>query len=256
MGRSFVSLGDDASSIFLNSAGIVAIGAAAVYGEYTNGAGSDITGIGRACAVLPAGPFTAAAGYYRLGRRDGDVRDLFVAGIARTLLEGTQGSFLSIGAALRVGRILSDSACGPCGGRSSESAVAGDIGVMLRPLPILSLAYACENARNARFEERGHSWPRVQRWGVSYFWESSVVISFAQEHAEDRTVRQYGFSVRTALPVELMGGFSDGSAAGGIRVIIDRFRGTIAFTSGGRNGAEVRASLEILLRGGGGGEAR
>jgi len=247
MGRAFVSLGDDASTIFTNAAGLVTAGTTALYGDYTEPPGTDVSSIAKGCAVIPAWGVVAGAGWYRLGRTGGITENIFTAGVARTVLQGTQGSFLSVGASLCVGRILSDSVCGPCGGRSSESAVTGDVGIMLRPLPIISLGYSVTNVRDSGFDLVGSNWPRVHRWGMSYFWEGRVVISFQQEHVGGEVRRQYGFSVRTALPVELMGGYSGGSASGGIRLLIDRFRAVAAFSSSEQFGAEYWVSLEVLV---------
>ncbi len=247
MGQAFVSLGDDASTVFINPAGLVTVGSMSLYGDYGEPPDVNVSSEAKGCMVLPVGGISAGAGWYRLGRTDGVTENLFVAGIARTLLRGTQGSFLSVGASLRTGRILSDPICGACGGRISESAITGDLGVMLRPLPILSLGYSVINVRKAGFDIEGESWPRTSRWGVSYFWEEKVVISYGQEHTGGETKRQYGFSVRTALPLELMGGFSDGNVSGGVRLLIDRFRAGAAFTSSERYGVEFSVSLEILL---------
>ncbi len=247
MGRAFVSLGDDASALFINAAGLVTVETAALYGDYAESPSDGIATTAKGCAVIPVWGIVTGAGWYRLGRTDGNTENLFTAGVARTLLRGTQGSFLSVSASLSVGRILSDPVCSLCSGRLSESAVSGDVGVMLRPLPILSLGYAVTNVRGAGFDRDESDWPRVHRWGVSYFWRQRVVISFGQEHAGGDVERQYGFSVRTALPVELMGGFSGGGASGGIRVLIDRFRATAAFSSSERYGSEYWVSLEILI---------
>lgn len=247
MGGTFVSLGDDASALFLNGAGLVTLGTAAFYGDYAEPPREDVTTSAKGCVAVPAWGVVAAAGWYRLERTDGNTENLFTAGIARKLLEGTQGSFLAVSAGLSVGRILSDPACSLCGGRSSESAVGGDIGVMLRPLPILSLGYAVTNVGGAGFARGGTDWPRVHRWGVSYFWQQRVVVSFGQEHAGGNVRRRYGFSVRTALPAELMGGFSEGNVSGGVRVQIDRFRAAAAFSSSERYGPAYRVSLEILV---------
>lgn len=247
MGRTFVSLGDDASALFINAAGLVTVEAAALYGDYAEPPHEGISTTAKGCIAIPAWGVVGGAGWYRLGRSDGNTENLFTAGIGRILLQGTQGSFLSVSASLSVGRVLSDPSCSLCGGKSSESAISGDFGVMLRPLPIISLGYSVTNVRDAGFDREGSDWPRVHRWGASYFWEQRVVISFGQEHAGGDVERQYGFSVRTALPVELMGGFSGGNASGGIRVLIDRFRLAAAFSSSERYGSEYWVSLEILI---------
>jgi hypothetical protein len=197
---------------------------------------------------MPVGGAVIGAGWYRLGRRDGITENLFVAGVAKTFLEGTKGSFLSVGANVRAGRILADPVCSSCGGRSSESAVTGDLGVMLRPLPIISIGYSVVNVRKAGFELPGANWPRTSRWGISYFWQEKVVISYGQEHTGEEVRRQYGFSIRTALPVELCGGFSDGNVSGGTRILIDRFRAAAAFSASERYGVEFTVSLEIMFR--------
>jgi hypothetical protein len=184
------------------------------------------------------------------------VENLFTAGAAWTILEGTPGSFLSAGANFVVGRVLFGSACGPCGARASEHHYACDFGIMLRPLPIVSFGYAVTNAGLSGFEREGERWPRVSRWGVSYFWEQKVVISYAEERDGEETRRNYGFIVSTALPLELLGGFSDGSASFGVRCAIDRFRAAAAFRSGGGEGTEIMVSLEAVFGLARGGEAQ
>jgi hypothetical protein len=87
----------------------------------------------------------------------------------------------------------------------------------------------------------------VSRWGISYFWEQKVILSYEQERIAGRVINHYGFSVRTAVPLELMAGLSGGNVSGGLRWINDRFRAVAAFTSDDEFGVETRFSLEVSL---------
>jgi hypothetical protein len=252
MGGAFTALGDDASTVFTNPAGLFQMKTITAYGDY----GWPSTGNGRdelrLCLALPFGQNGAGVGWYRSGRTDGSAADLIVAGVSRRLIEGTQGSFLSLGANLRAGRISAGEWCACTDGGNSDAAVTFDLGIILRPLPVISFGYTVENASDTDIEidGAGGHWDRVHRWGISYFWEEKFVFSYEQEHCAGRVVRHYGFGLRATVPLEMMAGFTEERVTGGLRWLGDRFTVTASFISGGDAPLELRAAVELFLFGG------
>ena len=243
-GGAFVSLADDASALFVNPAGIGLAGPFAGYVDYAEPAGSAGARESRLAACMTAGKTSFGLGWYRQGRAAGS-DNLFLAGAAYRLLEGTQGSLISLGANAAVGR-------------ASGQWTACDVGVIVRPLPVISLAYAAGNvfgvdAGGGRAET---PWRRVQRWGASYFWEDRVVLSFTEEHSAGRTIPHYGINVKTAVPVELMAGFSDGGASGGVRWTGARCGAVIAFSADEGRRVTWTGGFEMRIRRGTGEGAR
>ena len=202
-------------------------------------------------AIYPAPWITVGAGWYRRGLSGGDIEDenVLIAGLAKKLLTNTGGSYLSVGAALKMGRLAYESSCDCPGGGSSESNVTGDLGVILRPLPVISIGYSMLTLNEADFEEYGsvRSWERSSRWGISYFWEGRVVVGFEQQRSAGRTTYHYGLAVRTSTPIEILAGYDDGDVQGGIRWVDEIVRVSVAFGSTGDDGVHARASIEASI---------
>jgi hypothetical protein len=218
LGGMFVPLGDDPSTLFANVGGLVTTESPTLYGEFAESPGSNYGEESRVAAVYPFRRFAAGTGWYRRGIEDGGDENLIAGGVAATLLTNAQGAFLSVGAAAKIGVISYESSCDCAGSGTSETETAFDLGIMFRPLPVISFAYCLSNARDVDFGPPGEEepWERVQRWGVAYFWEERVTVGYEYEHAGGQTVHHYGFSVRTSTPIELLAGFSEERLYGGI----------------------------------------
>ncbi len=268
MGAAYVSLADDVSSIFVNPAGLALAGRFAAEVEYAEppvppnrrprleqalhaaiGGSKGKNAFGLGC-------------YVDWGDRDGL---LIAGGIARTLFEAGGTSFVSVGANVVLGAAFAEGiACpafepGPCPvGEPDGGAVSGDVGIIARPLPVISFGYSAANVFNAHDENRlgEETWHRVQRWGASYFWENRLVVSFAGETMEGETVYRYGLRLKTAVPVELMAGMSNGGATGGVAWNGSRFQAVAAFSSDEHGLVTYTGALELRLPGGAGGEGR
>jgi hypothetical protein len=236
LGGAFSSRADDPSTIFVNPAGMVSTESLAMYADYGEPVAVRPGRESRLALVAGAPKTRFGLGWYRFGGTDGAGDNLLAAGAARKLVEGTPGSFLAVGATVAVRKASIEPTC--CGTRdggrkSSWSKLTGDIGLIVRPLPVVSLAYAIGNIMDEHSGVEGDidAWRRAQRWGVSYYWEERVVLSLEERFSAGRTTLHYGFSVKTALPVELMAGFSDGNATGGARWLGEWFKVAIAFSS-------------------------
>jgi hypothetical protein len=242
-----VSAADDASALFLNVSGIVLTPPAACYFEYAEPASLRGSRESRLALAGGWGKTRFGFGWYRLGMDDGSAR-LLVAGAARRLVEGAQGSFLSVGASAVAGSISKE--------RPDERdwrRLAGDVGVTVRPLSVISFGYSIANIGDAQpdgaFDDA--SWGRAHRWGVSYFWEDRLTVSYGGERRAGRTTSHYGLCMKTAVPVELMAGFSDSRVTGGARWSGRRCMATIAFASEDGQRVTWTGAFELLLGRGG-----
>jgi hypothetical protein len=250
MGGMFTPLGDDASTLFMNVAGLVTIETTTLYGEFAEEFDTLYGGESRAGIVYTAPWFSAGVGWYGRGFAGGGDENVLVAGIARNVITNMQGSFLSVGLAAKVGRISYGTSCACSEGGASQTEMTVDLGIMLRPLPVISIGYAVLNARKVDFALSGTygSWEPVHRWGICYFWGERVVFGYEQEHVDGRTVNHYGFAVRTSTPIELLAGFAEEKVYGGIRWAGETVRVSVAFEPNDGNAVHARASVELALR--------
>jgi hypothetical protein len=246
-GGAFVSLADDASAIFVNPAGVFPAAPFAAYFDYAEPAEIGGARESRLAVTARGSAMRFGLGWYRFETHEGS-DNLYVLNAARLLVEGSQGSFISIGANVVVG----STACGrSCRDEAdSWSGMTGDVGLIVRPLPVISLAYAAGNVRGVHPDDEsgGEPWRLAQRWGASYFWEDRIIISFAGERIAERATFHYGLSVRTAVPIELMAGFSDGHATGGIRWNGSRYRAVVAFSADEARHVTWAAGFEMRIR--------
>ena len=238
MGGAFAAVADDGSAILINPAGIVSTRWTNGYFEY-GGKTSEVASQRWAAALrAPAAGMSFGLGYFGWNDLAGSTGDRFLLAAARTLVEGTPGSYLAVGAALG-GMFLVNGAHSPF--------VTGDVGVILKPLPVISFGYSARNVTGGGIGDIERAYPRLQRWGIAYFWENAVTLSFEARHSGQETDLHYGLSVKTALPLELMAGFSDGSASGGLRWAGSRIKAIVSFAADGKGAVTGTAACEIAL---------
>ncbi|MBU8922700.1 MAG: hypothetical protein KOO63_12850 [Bacteroidales bacterium] len=254
-GKTFCSLGDDLSTLFINPAGLIMVEGSVLYGEYVINSRDSKYHAVRTIAAVPYERAVFSAGYYRTESiEDVDV-DIFALGTAIKILQGTQGSFLSAGLTLKSGRLSRavSGDCIPCGSsRMSDSAFSTDVGIMLRPLPMISFGYSVENLQKPEMEYGDGSdlfWERNTRWGGSVFWREKVILAWQKETANNMTGNHFGLIVRTDSPLEFMSGFHDEKVSGGLRWDDHRFDLLVSFMPDGVGGVDIHASFEIFLKG-------
>lgn len=254
MGSAFVSLADGPAALFVNPAGIVASANPALYLDYAEPAGVRGGREARVAFAAGAGNTRGALGWYRFGS-ESESDNLFAVSAAHRLIEGTQGSFLSFGASATIGGISREMA--DPGEKDSWWMASGDAGIILKPLPVVAFAYSVGNIRDAHpeYARSDEAWRRAQRWGAAYFWEDRIVLSFATLRLAGLTTFHYGIGVKTAVPLELLAGFSDGRVTGGARWTGTWVGGTIAFAADEDEGVTWTIACEAYLPGRPDGEA-
>ena len=238
-GGATVSCADGIDAVFVNPAGIASIGGLEAYADYAEPARPVFARETRFAIGGDAGFASFGLGWYRLAG-DAVGENFIAAGIARTVVSGTQGSYIAIGASAVAGRAASEPRDG-----DEWTPVGADIGVIVRPLPVVSFGCAAGNVfdRDADAGDPGR-WGRTVRWGFSYFWENAVTLSFARSASAGETTQHFGIAARAAVPVELMFGLSNGKATGGVRWTGGRLRACVAFAPGESSGPTWMISCE------------
>jgi hypothetical protein len=251
LGGMFTPMGDDPSTLLINCAGLVNSTVPVIYGDYSGSSDGGISGEMLVAAAYPGPWFNIGVGWHRRGLSDGTIENenVLIIGLARKILTNVGGSYLSVGAAVKMGRLSYGSMCECLASGSSETKVTGDVGAILRPLPVISIGYSMLTIREVDFEESSPalSWERGQRWGISYFWEERVIVGFEQQRRGGDESYHYGLAVRTSTPLEILAGFNDGDIQGGLRWVDEIIRVSVSFGSGEESGAYARASIELGL---------
>jgi hypothetical protein len=255
IGGASVSLADGPVSIFVNPAGIVAGVFPALSVDYAEP--PHVRG-GRDWRLAVSAGREETRGAFGWYRSDSEAErdDLLILGLAHRLVEGTQGSFLSLGACATVGGVSPGTASSGADGAGWRA--SADAGVILQPLPVIALAYSAGNIADAHLDRvsGGEPWRREQRWGASYFWRDRIVLSCSSIRRAGVTTLHYGIGVKTAAPLELFSGFSDGRATGGARWTGVPVSAMIAFASGDDGAVTWWISCEAHLPARSNGEGR
>ncbi len=254
LGGAFSPLADDITALFVNPAGLINTGGVALYADYMETGGGSEPWEGKLAGGFERWGIVFGAAGSRKSYDDGVSEGQLSAGLALNVLSGSAGSFISIGGALRAGRVAFDldEGCVPCGveaGRFSYNALTADLGLMVRPLPFISFSVSSENISETGFGSADYfiPWDRTVRYGVAWLHEDRFTISWERRRTGDRETDHFGFGLRTALPLEIMAGITSNRVHGGARWDGGRWRGSIIFGQEAENIITAGASIEIFF---------
>jgi hypothetical protein len=254
LGGAFSPLADDVTALISNPAGLVTTGGAAVYADYMGTGGGSGPWGGKLIAGFERWGVVMAAGGSGRSSEGGTVEQQLFAGAALNLLTGSVGSFLSVGGVVRGGRVSFDldDGCVPCGvegGRYSYNAFTADLGLMIRPLPFISLSLSSENISETGFGSGDFyiPWERTVRYGAAWLHEDRFTISWERRYTGEETSDHFGIGLRTALPLEIMAGMASELVHGGARWDGGRWRAAIVFGQEAEDSITTGASIEIFF---------
>jgi hypothetical protein len=252
MGGALSALGDDVSSIFINPAGLVTTGGTALYGDFGSVMEDNHSGDWKVAAGFERYGFVFGGGVSGCRDPEDQSRNQFFAGVAKNLTTGSAGSFLSVGAAVRVGRLSfdMDTECGTCPpARHSGTEVTADLGLMIRPLPFISLSLSSENIMENGFDIGSVEipWERMVRFGVAWLHENRFVVSWEGRYGEGRDTGHFGLSLKTGLPLDIMAGMTEERISGGMRWDGGRWRFSVAFSQEDREVIHTAGSFELFF---------
>jgi len=248
LSSAYVSLADDPSAIFINPGGLVQLDKYELYTDSNGGVHSHVDRSARVAGTIKLKQLVLAGGlYYGFDKKYNQSRTSLA--IAYTFLKGTVGSFLSGGLSFDYMTASGEGVSTVGNGGDSDRIFTVSIGTMIRPLPVVSLALSILNLPDIsprRFN--ANYWKRCMLWGVSYFWREKVTILYEQEIIEREVTHHYGFVLKTASPIELMSGFSNGRIAGGVRWRGSFFNISCAFISNKSDPVTYSVSVEIMRK--------
>jgi hypothetical protein len=249
MGATGVAGYDDASILFINPAGLTSYMLTTVYGEYSKSGEWCGCDRWRFAAVVARGNSSFGVGWYQWDPREERKDENYSIAFGRRVMEGATGTYISIGGRLCYGRVIEEGLKEYGGVRRSDSNINGSLGIIIRPLPVISFGYTIENIRETDLQLSGgsESWGKINRWGFAYYWENRVTISYQRENRGGKVSNHYGFSGITALPLKIMAGFAGGDVYGGIGWEIGDYRGVFSFSPGEEREVDVNISLECLF---------
>jgi hypothetical protein len=246
MGGTRTAFPDEASVVFLNPAAISNIDETLFYSDYSNNRIREV----KAAFVVPLEKLGIGLSLCSRRNDENEAADYIAAGVSKIIFSGTPDTYIEIGANFRIERFAFDfySGCSACGKtRLSESDVTGDIGIILRPLPVVSFRYIDERVRKTDkldydsdiIGEKG------RRVGATLYLRDKLVVSWGREYRDSSVINHYGFCLKTGVPLELMAGFSGGEISGGARLKWGFLRVSFAFSQDGKEGIHQRISFEI-----------
>lgn len=248
-GGTGVSGYDGASVLFINPAGLTSYMLTAVYGEYSRSGEYDGWDRWRFAAVVSRGNSSLGIGCFRGDLRGERTDEVYSISFGRRVMEGATDTYISIGGRFCYGRVTREDLNRYSNGERSDSDINGSIGIIVRPLPVVSFGYAIENIRETdfQFSSGSEKWGRINRWGFAYYWENRVILSYQRENRSGNVSNHYGFSASTALPLKIMAGFSEGDVYGGLAWKIGHYRGIFSFSPAKGGEVAINISLEYLF---------
>ncbi|MBN2070969.1 MAG: hypothetical protein JW814_05880 [Candidatus Krumholzibacteriota bacterium] len=232
MSFSYLSLADDATALFYNAAGLSTIDERSVYLDF--GEGGDVSRDIRGAFVLPFENMALGAGVYRRDFDTSGNEKVFILGAAYRLAQGAEGSFLSFGISLRMNSLSSDDSggCDICPFDDMDTGISGDAGVMIRPLPMVSIAYVMENVHEREYDNGTEKtkYERESRWGISLLWKDFLVMSWEKEISSGSDHDHFGLLFDSSVPLEMIAGFHKEKVTGGLRWTGSRFNLGLSFS--------------------------
>jgi len=236
----------DPSAVFLNPAASADIDRLSFYGDYSQRENQEF----KASLVFPLESSRLSMFY---ARRDcgNETADFLSVGIARTVFEGAPDTYLQAGADIRIARSLTEvySPCDLCGiSKMSDSGITAALAVIVRPVPVIAFRLVVSNIRSMD-KLKGSScvdWRRSGRIGATIYLRDKIIINWDREFFNGCYCDNYGFGLRTRIPLEIMSGFSRGSVYGGVRADLGFIRAALSFVPVSDDNVESRISFEFI----------
>ena len=206
LGGAFVSTADDPAAAAVNPAGLARTASLSFLTTYQKPYGLDDLDEGSAAAALPFKWGVFGLTWHHFAMRDVLSEDVLKLAFGRDLIHNTQDASLSVGASLDLARVSLHEPS------RSQNQFTGSLGVLLRPFPVIGIAYAVGNVREGAFDlipgGGKTQLNRTQTWGVSIQWHKRATLSLEKkktvygewtEHAGLEVILAPGFVLRSGL---------------------------------------------------------
>ena len=254
MGRAFTAVADDASAIYWNPAGLVAMEHPELHVTHHRPYLVPDLSLNFVGFARPMRPVNAHVAWSHLGA-SGVSEDLFYLGASRRVLE--RGSrALDVGGSLKLARVapsgLVATGAGDAPQPDAESHLTGDLGVMARLSQRLTVGWVVRNVTKPTWDlvggDGGTRLRTVTEGGLSYRWHPESLLSLGLVESNDGSLAPVAGSEILFYDVfALRVGVGDRQFFGGIGVITDHVVVDTAFSTHNTLGISTMLSLRFRL---------
>ena len=264
LGGAFVSVADDPSAVYWNPAGLVQMRRHEVLLSLDRTTDLPELQNSFAAGVFHAAPVVVGVGWQHASLDGAATEDVWSLSVAATPVRRSLGAFLAGGATLKLGRVGIDAgSLGALPGlAASDFGVAADLGLLVAPIPNVSLGVTWRNLGEPTFDlYEGGSSTRLEReveWGASLRWRRDGWLHFARvRHPGGSTSTRAGVEMRVAGPLGVRLGVGSDAVSGGVDVRVGRWTIDTAYRAHEALGTTYRVGVRLAfgsVRGGVGGE--
>lgn len=216
LGGAFVAVADDAAATWFNPAGLSGLQRFHLLATYRQPYSLSDVNEGFLVAAIPSSVGGFGVSWFYRGLENAMAENLVTLSFGRDLKRTAEDASLSVGATMDYARVsVSDRF------NSADAAVTFGLSAHMRLLPMIGMGYSVRNLNEATLrlvdDGEGTRLVRRQAWGLSYFWENRMIVSY--ERRQD-TIGEWhtlgGVELRLGQHARLRSGLQAGRATMGL----------------------------------------
>lgn len=263
LGSNFVSVADDATSLYWNPAGLSRM----VRHQIVLGTESsvDLEGVQRGfvAAVLQTSWAAFGMGWSRTSLQDAANEDLVYLAVSRTVVQKSLGAFISLGATMKIAHVgLQTAGFQVAGLRSSDTHLTSDVALLAAPIPNIRFGIIVRNLGRPQFDliDGGGSTTLENQteWGMTFLWRFDAQLNFSRVRNPGReTETKLGVELGLSEPLRIQMGVAHDQVTGGFGARWSDWRLQVGVSAHRELGLTTRIGLhldigEVRQQGGGG----
>jgi hypothetical protein len=230
LGNAYVSVADDPTALAWNPAGLVQLRRQEVLAVLDQSPDLQDVASGWLGAALHAPWFSGGIGWQHVAVADLAREDVVTLGLARTVVRRSLGAFVAVGATLKIAHVglETDAGSGAVPLRAGATGAAADAGVLLAPIPNITVGAVLRNLGEPRFDlVEGGTATALERefeCGASLRWREDGWLHLARIRRGDMARMRAGAEVRIASVLDVRAGVEGEAVSGGIGLGFGRWR--------------------------------
>jgi hypothetical protein len=191
LGGAFVAVADDATAAWFNAAGLAGLRDYHVLATWHRPYGLSDVNQGFAAGALRTPVGVVGASWFYRGLDGAMGENLLSLSFARDVLRTAEDASLSVGATVDYARVSVSERFD-----ASDDAFTVGLSAHMRPFPMIGVGYTVRNLNESTLhlldDGVGTELLRRQAWGLSYFWERRLTVSFEQRQDAAGEWRTHG----------------------------------------------------------------